>query len=57
MERIDAPIGGTGVHRIEDDTAAALVRMVRDFARDVVAPRVQNYDQEESIPRDILWRR
>jgi alkylation response protein AidB-like acyl-CoA dehydrogenase len=34
----------------------ALVDMVTAFARDVVAPRVEAYDEAEQLPRDILHR-
>jgi alkylation response protein AidB-like acyl-CoA dehydrogenase len=32
----------------------ALIRTVRDFARERVAPRVKDYDAAESIPADLL---
>jgi alkylation response protein AidB-like acyl-CoA dehydrogenase len=32
----------------------ALISVVRDFAEREVAPRVRDYDREESVPRDIL---
>jgi alkylation response protein AidB-like acyl-CoA dehydrogenase len=38
------------------EDAAELVAAVRDFARDVVAPRVAAYDAQEELPRDILRR-
>lgn len=41
----------TQVSEIDRD---ALISAVRDFARNEVAPRVQDYDREESLPRDIL---
>jgi len=39
---------------VDRDTADSLVQLVRSFARDIVAPRVQQYDSEEQLPRDIL---
>lgn len=36
------------------DERDALRKLVRDFATEVVAPRVTDYDREERLPRDIL---
>jgi alkylation response protein AidB-like acyl-CoA dehydrogenase len=38
------------------EESSALVEMVTAFARDVVAPRVEAYDEAEHLPRDILHR-
>jgi len=56
MEGLEDSMEGAGRRRVDDDVAGALVQLVRTFARDVVAPRVQHYDLEERIPRDILDR-
>lgn len=36
------------------EEADALVRTVADFARTEIAPRVEQYDLEETLPRDLL---
>jgi alkylation response protein AidB-like acyl-CoA dehydrogenase len=39
---------------VDHQEAEALLKMIRDFAQDRVAPRVAAYDAAEQIPRDLL---
>ncbi|MFC8830426.1 acyl-CoA dehydrogenase family protein [Streptomyces sp. NPDC057137] len=41
------------IEQVEADEAA-LIRLVGDFGRKSVAPRVREYDAAESLPRDLL---
>ncbi len=41
-------------HLSSTNDRLALQKLVRDFAEDVVAPRVRAYDRDEHLPRDIL---